>query len=146
MGDLNRARQLGGVRVVAWTPDVRIQGSTGTAIDLETSPASSPDRARKNISRARLGSTVLIRGSTEPKLARGTITLSVVRPGRRAPVTLARVRTAHDGRFSRRWNPSKPGVYDIMAASPAGPHRVADYTCPVSIDVKPPPDRNAARS
>ena len=114
------------------SPAVALRGTTGTRITLATTPRSALAGVKEQRS-ARLGRVVRVRGTTDPPLRSGRITLRHVPPGARKPTLLARVRTDRRGRFTYRWTPKRGGLHELWAYSPAGPRRVADHTCPVAI-------------
>lgn len=114
-----------------------LRGATGRRITLSTTPQSSPEIGMR-MRRVRPGTRVLIRGTTDPKLRRGLVTLKHLVPGSRKLQVLARVRTRSDGRFVwRKWRPSRRGIHELWAFTPAKPPRVAaDYTCPLGLRVR----------
>jgi hypothetical protein len=116
------------------TDSVAVRGTTGTRIMLASSPSSyiSGSINHRNVT---LGTTLRVRGRTEPALRNGTITLRHVVPNSRSLRTLAKIRTDKRGRFVHRWKPKSRGIHELWAFSPSARNRAADHTCPIAIRV-----------
>jgi hypothetical protein len=120
--------------MTAHSPKIAVHGKTGTRIGLATTPPSYVSGTKRH-RHAKRGTAIEVRGTTDPPLRAGTISLSQVLPGAHRPTPLAHVRTDRRGAFTYEWTPKRRGIYELWAFSPAGPDRVRDYTCPIAIDM-----------